>query len=77
MDRIYVKDISYAGDLVLLSLSISVLRTLEAICGQYAERYGIRYNISKSEMLTFDAKGTVLYNHIQLNVTALQRITEF
>ena len=56
IDDICVNNISYADDMVLLSPSISGLRRLLAICEDYAEAHGLKYNVKKSEILVFQAE---------------------
>lgn len=48
-----VNSISYADDMVLLSPSISGLRKLLSICEHYANAHGLKYNVTKTEMLVF------------------------
>lgn len=60
IDGTFVNNISYADDMVLLSPSISALRTLVSVCERYAEVHGLKYNVSKSELLVFEGKGVKL-----------------
>ncbi|KAL0867445.1 hypothetical protein ABMA27_008232 [Loxostege sticticalis] len=53
VDGHFVNNISYADDMVLLSPSVSALKTLLSICERYAVAHGLRYNVKKSEILIF------------------------
>lgn len=56
IDDVCMNNISYADDMVLLSPSIGALRTLVAICESYAVAHGLRYNVTKSELMMFKAR---------------------
>jgi hypothetical protein len=47
----FVGALAYADDIVLLAPSASALRTMLAICDQYANEYSISFNASKSKCL--------------------------
>ncbi|CAG9131897.1 unnamed protein product [Plutella xylostella] len=50
-----VNNLSYADDMVLLSPSIRGLQKLLSVCEHYANAHGLKYNVSKTEMLVFRA----------------------
>lgn len=79
IDGVFVNNISYADDMVLLSPSISGLRKLVGICERYAEAHGLRYNASKSELMEFKA-GTKYYPcvpEVMLAGTPLKIVSHF
>ncbi|RVE41399.1 hypothetical protein evm_013952 [Chilo suppressalis] len=55
IDGVNVNNISYANDMVLLSPSISALRSLLHVCETYAKVHGLKYNTTKSEIMVFTA----------------------
>jgi hypothetical protein len=81
IDGTFVNNISYADDMVLLSPSISALRTLVSVCERYAGAHGLKYNVSKSELLVFEGKGVKLDDKllppVKLNGTPLNVVREF
>lgn len=79
IDDICVNNFSYADDMVLLSASISGVRTLLRTCEVYAERHGLVYNVKKSQYLIFSAGQKQLLDgpEIKLNGVALERVNEF
>lgn len=79
IDGVFVNNISYADDMVLPSPSISALRKLIAICERYAGAHGLRYNVTKSELMVFKA-GLKTYNtvpHVMLNGSVLKKVSQF
>ncbi|XP_048480375.1 uncharacterized protein LOC125489232 [Plutella xylostella] len=50
---VYINNLSYADDMVLLSPSIEGLRRLLDTCARYAEAHGLKYNEKKTEMMVF------------------------
>ncbi|XP_063627510.1 uncharacterized protein LOC134799017 [Cydia splendana] len=73
-----VNNISYADDMVLLAPSVSALNKLLRICERYAEAHGLRYNVTKSELLLFKA-GIKTYSvpQVKLNGDPLKQVTRF
>lgn len=63
IDGVFINNISYADDMVLLSPSIAALRKLLNICQAYAEAHGLRYNANKSELMIFKA-GNQTYSKV-------------
>ncbi|XP_041970723.1 uncharacterized protein LOC121727109 [Aricia agestis] len=79
IDGVCVNSISYADDMALLSPSISALRRLLSICETYASEHGLRYNVSKSELLVFKV-GKAKPVHVPpvtINGTALKIVSKF
>ncbi|XP_061711702.1 uncharacterized protein LOC133520997 [Cydia pomonella] len=74
-----LNNISYADDMVLLAPSIRAPRKLLKICEHYAERHGLRYNTTKSELLIFRAGNKKLEEvpRVELNGAALRRVERF
>ncbi|XP_047989869.1 uncharacterized protein LOC125229132 [Leguminivora glycinivorella] len=74
-----LNNISYADDMVLLAPSVSALRRLVRICELYAERHGLRYNTTKSELLVFRAGNMKLEEvpPVELNGAVLDRVQRF
>lgn len=73
-----VNNLSYADDMVLLSPSINGLRKLLAICEEYAEAHGLKYNVLKTEMLVFRAgKGPERVPDVYLNESAVRVVKQF
>ncbi|CAH2100477.1 unnamed protein product [Euphydryas editha] len=79
VDGVFINNISYADDMVLLSPSVGGLRKLLKICEEYAERNGLRYNAKKSEFLVFRGKNkpTTFQPIIQLCGSPLKQVAEF
>ncbi|KAL0871067.1 hypothetical protein ABMA27_004872 [Loxostege sticticalis] len=78
IDGTLINNISYADDMVLLSPSISALKKLITICEHYVEAHGLRYNVSKSELLVFKAKNkTYSVPMIKINGTPLKQVQSF
>lgn len=79
IDGVSVNNISYADDMVLLSASICGIKKLVTICEAYAERHGLKYNASKSELMVFEARGknTVNFPEVKLNGKVLCRVHKF
>ncbi|XP_063548988.1 uncharacterized protein LOC134756075 [Cydia strobilella] len=67
--------------MVLLSPSIDALRTLVSVCERYAEAQGLKYNVSKSELLVFRERTVQLDDlmlpPVRLNGTPLKVVREF
>ncbi|XP_061724926.1 uncharacterized protein LOC133530885 [Cydia pomonella] len=67
--------------MVLLSPSIDALRTLVSVCERYAEAHGLKYNVSKSELLVFRGRTVKLDDQmlppVRLNGTPLKVVREF
>jgi hypothetical protein len=78
VDGCFINNISYADDMVLLGPSVSSLRTLLSICEKYALTHGLRYNVSKSEVVVFKS-GSKTYQipPITLNGAVLQQVPKF
>ncbi|XP_026322730.1 uncharacterized protein LOC113232274 [Hyposmocoma kahamanoa] len=78
VDGICVNNISYADDMVLLNPSIGALKRLLQICERYAVVHGLKYNVSKSELMVFKA-GTKTYNvpPLTLSGAPLKTVTKF
>ncbi|KAL0842454.1 hypothetical protein ABMA28_014551 [Loxostege sticticalis] len=78
IDGTLINNISYADDMVLLSPSISALKKLITICEHYVQAHGLRYNVSKSELLVFKAKNkTYKVPMVKLNGTPLKQVQSF
>lgn len=79
VDNVFINNISYADDMVLLCPSIGALRRLLAICEEYAREYGLLYNSRKSEYLVFKAAGKVPESVpvIELDGSELKRVYKF
>nr|XP_034834958.1 uncharacterized protein LOC117991469 [Maniola hyperantus] len=58
VDGVCVNNLSYADDMVLLSASICGLRRLVQTYEEYAGRHGLKYNVTKSKCMVFEAAGT-------------------
>lgn len=79
VDGVFINNISYADDMVLLSPSISALQKLLGICESYAETHGLKYNAVKSEFMVFKA-GAKTYSDVpsvRLYGSPLKRVTQF
>ncbi|XP_026322805.1 uncharacterized protein LOC113232344, partial [Hyposmocoma kahamanoa] len=50
-----INNLSYADDMVLLSLSVSALMQMLETCEEYAMAHGLEYNPKKSEVMVFKA----------------------
>ncbi|XP_060810050.1 uncharacterized protein LOC106141297 [Amyelois transitella] len=57
IDGVCVNNISYADNMVLLSASPCGLKKLLVICEEYASSHGLQYNVNKSEVMIFEARG--------------------
>ncbi|XP_063361495.1 uncharacterized protein LOC134650470 [Cydia amplana] len=69
---------SYADDMVLLSPSITGLRILVSICERYAANHGLKYNVTKSELIVFKYdKGPDNVPPVRLNGTELKFVNNF
>ncbi|XP_013144898.1 PREDICTED: uncharacterized protein LOC106108310, partial [Papilio polytes] len=79
IDGCTVNSISYADDMVLLSPSVAALRRLIVICEEYANTHGLVYNVSKSELILFRARGRKREHipPIKLNGVDLRRVSSF
>ncbi|XP_063367137.1 uncharacterized protein LOC134655628 [Cydia amplana] len=64
--------------MVLLSPSVSALKMLLAICERFSVAHGLKYNVTKSELLVFKS-GTKTYTipPITLSRSPLQTVQEF
>ena len=65
--------------MVLLSPTIGGLRKLVNVCETYAASHGLRYNVTKSELMIFKA-GTKSPNQVPpviMNGTLLKIVTSF
>ncbi|XP_063891874.1 uncharacterized protein LOC135117211 [Helicoverpa armigera] len=78
VDGVFINNISYADDMVLLGPSVSSVRSLLTICERYALAHGLKYNVQKSELLVFKA-GAKTYSvpPITLNGTVLKQVSNF
>lgn len=47
IDGVYINNVSYAGDMVLLRASVCGLRRLLTFCEEYADSHGLIYNCKK------------------------------
>ena len=56
----FINNLSYADDMVLMSPSVSGLRKLVSICEKYAQSHDIMYNTLKTECMHFKPPGTQL-----------------
>ncbi|XP_045541692.1 uncharacterized protein LOC123723174 [Papilio machaon] len=65
--------------MVLLSPSAAALRRLILICEEYASAHGLIYNVRKSELMVFQARGRKIEHvpPIKLNDVALLRVSSF
>ncbi|XP_060809969.1 uncharacterized protein LOC132904057 [Amyelois transitella] len=64
--------------MVLLSASVCGLRKLLRICEAYAASHGLKYNVRKSEVMIFGAKGSdVSVPPIYLEGAPLNRVSQF
>ncbi|CAK1589920.1 unnamed protein product [Parnassius mnemosyne] len=65
--------------MVLLSPSICGMRKLLAICEDYADQHGLKYNADKSELLVFRGrnKSPTYIPPVKLNGLLLQRVAQF
>ena len=52
----YAGALAYADDITLISPSMTVLRKMSSICDQYASKYDILFNGSKSKLLFFKGR---------------------
>lgn len=79
VDNVFINNISYADDMVLLCPSVSALRRLLGICEEYAGENGLVYNSKKSEYMVFKAAGKVPESVpvIRLNGSDLNRVNSF
>lgn len=57
VDSIFVGALCYADDLTLIAPSISALRRMLAVCEVFADRFGMKFNASKSQLIQFGTKG--------------------
>ncbi|XP_073964319.1 uncharacterized protein isoform X2 [Choristoneura fumiferana] len=78
VDGVCINNISYADDMVLLSPSIDALKSIAYNVQRYAVAHGLKYNVSKSELMVFKA-GTKTYSvpPILLSGTSLKTVTKF
>ncbi|XP_026314088.1 uncharacterized protein LOC113225853 [Hyposmocoma kahamanoa] len=79
IDGIYINNISYADDMLLLSASVCGLTKLISICERYAASHRLKYNITKSECMVFKVKHKCLPNipPVLLNGSPLKRVDQF
>ncbi|XP_068622822.1 uncharacterized protein [Battus philenor] len=79
IDGVFINNISYADDMVLLSPSVSGLRKLLKICEEYAGVNGLSYNAKKSEILVFrgNNKPSNFKPTFMLCGSPLKRVAEF
>jgi hypothetical protein len=80
IDDVCVNNLSYADDMVLLSASVCGLRRLTAICENYAGRHGLKYNMTKSQYMVFEALGgrrPQIVPLVRLNGVSLDRVENF
>ncbi|XP_050664231.1 uncharacterized protein LOC126964938 [Leptidea sinapis] len=54
--NVCVNNLSYADDMVLLSPSIKGLRKLLSVCEHHGNAHELKYNVSKTEMMVFEAR---------------------
>jgi PHP family Zn ribbon phosphoesterase len=62
----YTGCISYADDLVLLAPNLSALKEMIKICEEYASKFKIKFNGSKSNLMIYDKRPD---KQINLNIT--------
>ncbi|XP_026314329.1 uncharacterized protein LOC113226036 [Hyposmocoma kahamanoa] len=78
VEGVCVKNISYADDMVLLSPSIGALKRLLHICERYAVAHGLKYNVSKSELMVFKVGSkTHTVPRLTLAGSPLKTVTKF
>lgn len=78
LGNVCVNNLSYADDMVLLSPSIKGLRKLLLICEQYAVAHGLKYNVSKTEMIVFrSGRGPEKVPEVQLGGVTIKMVTQF
>lgn len=79
IDGVCVNNISYADDMVLLAPSVGALRSLLSICQSYAVAHGLRYNVTKSELMVFKSKNRTYANvpAVHLYGNPLKRVSKF
>lgn len=61
IDDVFINNLSYANDIVLLSSSIGGLKKILKVCKSYALVHGLRYNDKKSEYRLFKANSKYRY----------------
>lgn len=73
-----VNNLSYADDMVLLSPSIKGLRKLLSVCEHYADAYGLKYNVLKTEMMIFSSgRGPENVPEVNLNGSVVRAVQRF
>ncbi|XP_048487054.1 uncharacterized protein LOC125490781 [Plutella xylostella] len=73
-----MNNLSYADDMVLLSPSINGLQKLLSVCENYANSHGLKYNVSKTEMLVFRAgRGPERVPEVVLNGAPVRVVQRF
>ncbi|CAK1597452.1 unnamed protein product [Parnassius mnemosyne] len=79
IDGICINNISYADDMVLLSPTIGALRRLLGICESYAKTHGLKYNVTKSELMVFNSgtKRQLTMPTVKLCDSPLKRVVKF
>ncbi|CAG9122135.1 unnamed protein product [Plutella xylostella] len=79
IDNVCINNISYADDMVLLSVSVCGITKLLGICERYASSHGLKYNVSKSECMVFrvGSKAPSCVPPIKLNGSPLKIVEQF
>ncbi|XP_050684520.1 uncharacterized protein LOC126979317 [Leptidea sinapis] len=79
VDGVYINNISYADDMVLLGPSVGSIRRLLAICERYAMQHGLKYNCQKSNYLVIRVPSKNICNipPMKLNGVELKKVQHF
>ncbi|CAH2103759.1 unnamed protein product [Euphydryas editha] len=64
VDDVDMNNLSNTDDMVLLSVSIRGMISLIQICEKYTSRHGLKYNLTKSQCMIFEAFGTICSQNI-------------
>ena len=64
----------YADDIILMSPSVNGLQTMLNCCSEFASKYNVIFNPSKSKSIVFSKKGLRHYPDLYMNAIKLDNV---